>query len=309
MDGGMDDVTESDVGGPIVAFDIGGSKTHAMRASASSVVSEVIVGSANISSMGDGEAGKQLDQAIAGMGGADGVDVVVAGSAGIDAPSAAARLERLLAERFTTAQIRVVNDTQLILGAAGLDDGIALISGTGAVAWGRSGEATGRAGGWGHLLGDEGSGYWVAREAIRLALADHDAGRPQSELAGLLLAECDLGAVVDFLDAFYTWTPRYWAQRAHLVFEQAAAGEPRCTDIVDRSADALAGLVIRVAQILDIDGPVVCGGGQVVHQDMLQSRLRERLAAAGISDVRALGAEPVQGAVRLGRAILGRSGA
>ncbi|MGW0037831.1 N-acetylglucosamine kinase [Gordonia sp. NPDC003376] len=302
-------MTESSVGGTIVALDIGGSKTHAMRASASSVVSEVIVGSANISSMGDGEAGKQLDRAIAAMGGAGGVDVVVAGSAGIDAPSAAGRLERLLTERFTTAQIWVVNDTQLILGAADLDDGIALISGTGAVAWGRSGLATGRAGGWGHLLGDEGSGYWVAREAIRLALADHDAGRGESELADLLLTECELGSVVDFLDAFYTRTPRFWAQRAHLVFEQAAAGEPRCTDIIDRSAAALAGLVIRVAQILDIDGPVVCGGGQVVHQEMLQRRLRERLAVAGIRDVRVLDADPVHGAVRLGRTILDRPGA
>ena len=68
-----------------------------------------------------------------------------------------------------------------ILAAAGLDEGIALIAGTGSVAWGR--DRTGRsarAGGWGYLLGDEGSGYAVVRETVRhaLRLARPGAGDP-----------------------------------------------------------------------------------------------------------------------------------
>ena len=69
--------------------------------------------------------------------------------------------------------MRIVHDTQLILAAADVQDGIALISGTGSVAWGRTPDGrTARAGGWGYLLGDEGSGYWVGRQAVRHALSD-----------------------------------------------------------------------------------------------------------------------------------------
>ena len=93
------------------------------------------------------------------------VAAVCAGAAGVDTPDGAARLRDLLAQRLPAAAIRVVHDSELILAAAGLDAGIAVIAGTGSVAWGRRDDGTAaRAGGWGYLLGDEGSGYWVARE-------------------------------------------------------------------------------------------------------------------------------------------------
>lgn len=51
-----------------------------------------------------------------------------------------------------------MHDTQLLLAAAGRDEGVALISGTGSVAWGRRRDGVhARAGGWGYLHGDEGS--------------------------------------------------------------------------------------------------------------------------------------------------------
>jgi N-acetylglucosamine kinase-like BadF-type ATPase len=74
------------------------------------------------------------------------------------------------------------------LPAAGLTDGVAVICGTGSVAVGSHDGRTVQAGGWGFLLGDEGGGYWVVREALRHLLDRRDHGAPPGPLGGQLLA-------------------------------------------------------------------------------------------------------------------------
>ena len=88
--------------------------------------------------------------------------------AGAEVPAARSRLEALLGRMLPGCRLSVVHDTRLVLAAAGLDSGIALVAGTGSVAYGRT--ANGREaqrGGWGWMLGDDGSGVWIAREAAR----------------------------------------------------------------------------------------------------------------------------------------------
>ena len=207
-------------------------------------------------------------------------------------------------ERVPGATVSVVHDTHLILAAAGVDEGIALISGTGAVAWGRTSTGTARAGGWGHLLGDEGSGYWVAREAVRQALHDLDLGNPVSPLTDRLVAECGVDDPFSLLDHFYTRADRqYWARRSAAVFELAAQGDPRGNAIVEAASEALGDLVVTVAQRLGISGPVVLAGGQAVNQPELQRRVSEILARHDIADIRILDVDPVHGAVRLAQAL------
>lgn len=284
----------------VLAFDIGGSKTHAVRAENGTVVAEAIVGSANVATVGDAEAGRQLDVAIERLGGGAGVRAACAGAAGVDTPASEARLRTLLAQRLPGAAIRVVHDSQLILAAAGVEDGIAVISGTGSVAWGRHGTRMARAGGWGYLLGDEGSGYWVAREAVRRTLCAADRGAHAEQLGQLIAADCGLPDVTELLDHFYTQTDRrYWAGRARVVFELAHAGDPTSRQIVDTAAGALTELATRVAGRLGIDGPVVLAGGQAVHQTRLQELVRDKGSAAGLADIRVLDVDPVRGAVRL----------
>src|SRR5271170_4762879 len=52
--------------------------------------------------------------------------------------------------------------------------GIVMISGTGSCVYGRNGSQVARAGGWGHLLGDHGSGYWIAVAGLRAAIREYD---------------------------------------------------------------------------------------------------------------------------------------
>jgi N-acetylglucosamine kinase-like BadF-type ATPase len=79
----------------------------------------------------------------------------------------------------------VVNDVVAAWAAAtDAQPGIGVISGTGSNVFGvgRDGRSW-RAGGWGHLLGDEGSGYWIGRESIKLALHDRDGTGPHTALS------------------------------------------------------------------------------------------------------------------------------
>lgn len=289
----------------VLALDIGGSKTHAVLARNGAVVAESIVGSANVSSVGVAEAGRQIDVVIERLGGPAGIRAVCAGAAGVDTPSSVKVLRDLIAERVPDARVRVVHDSQIILAAAGVLDGIAVISGTGSVAWGRSGDASARAGGWGYLLGDEGSGYWVAREAIRRLLARMDDNHPGQPLGQELAADCGLSDAVELLNHFYAQTDRrYWAGRARVVFEMAKAGEPLSTGIVDAAATALAELVLQVGARLQMTGPVVMAGGLAVNQPALQRGVRRVLGARGFTDVRVLAVDPVRGAVELAQRLL-----
>ncbi len=291
--------------GAVLAFDIGGSKTHAMRVESDGSSTEVVVGSANVSSVGDAEAGRQLDAAIDQLGGARGVTAVCAGAAGVDTPVAVQRLRTLITERVGCARTRIVHDSQLILAAAGVDDGIAVISGTGSVAWARNGDRTARAGGWGYLLGDEGSGYWVAREAVRGTLDAVDKGTPAGELGQMLAADCGLTDHTELLNHFYQQSDRrYWAGRSRVVFELAHSGDTACLGIVDAAAQALTSLAVQVGSRLEPTGPVVLAGGLIVHQPMLADRVRHHLDAHHYTDVRILDVDPVHGAVRLAQQLI-----
>src|SRR6185503_16044016 len=274
-----------------------------VRAENGTVV-EALAGSANVSSVGTEEAGRQLDVILQQLGG-NGISAVCAGAAGVDTPASEARLRHLLAERLPDARIRVVHDSQLILAAAGVLDGIAVISGTGSVAWGRHDGQHARAGGWGYLLGDEGSGYWVAREAVRRTLARVDRDEPADRLGQQLAADCGLQFPEQLLDHFYAQPERrYWAGRARVVFELAKGGDEVSTSIVDAAGTALAGLASAVATRLGSPGPVVLAGGLAVNQPALQKVARQQLTERGISDVRVLAVDPVRGAVELAQRLL-----
>ena len=118
--------------GAVLGLDIGGSKTQGLLVDGADVVAEAFAGSANIASVGEQEAGRQLDALLSGLEGYA-VAAACAGAAGADTPEGEARLARLLQGRLPDARVRVVHDSWLLLAAAGLDTGVAVISGTGSV--------------------------------------------------------------------------------------------------------------------------------------------------------------------------------
>ena len=296
----------------VIGIDVGGSKTHGVRVATDAelgdtLVSEATVGSANIVSVGAEVTAARLGELAEALG--SDVDAVCVGAAGADTPQAKSLLLSLARRAFPTGRVRVVHDTSLVLAAAGLHSGAVGISGTGSAAWGRNpaGDEA-RAGGWGYLLGDEGSAYGVVRAAMRHVLDRNDDGDGLDELSRALMRSCGASDVHELLDEFYRApSRRTWAARAPLVLELAESGDASAVAIVDAAAAELVQALSRVCRRLGMDGPVVLAGGLAVRQPVLQEAVRRGLAHHGVHDVRVLDRAPVYGAVTLAQELAGRN--
>ncbi|HVD46858.1 MAG TPA: BadF/BadG/BcrA/BcrD ATPase family protein [Candidatus Limnocylindria bacterium] len=279
----------------VLGLDIGGSSSRARLSARGRVLAEAEGPGANVAALTPAVAERRLTALLADLGPAHPV-ACCAGAAGAEVPEARLRLEQLLTRLLPDCQITVVHDTRLVLAAAGLESGIALIAGTGSVAYGRDRRGReSRAGGWGWLVGDDGSGAWLAREAAREVMRRADAGEKYGPLGEAVLAAAQVGGAGELLGRLHTFRePGRWAALAHVVFDTASS-DSGADALVGSAADGLAGLVERVRKALSIKGPVVLAGGLILNQARLESAVRRRLGRA----VLRLEEPPVAGAVRI----------
>ncbi|OLC27978.1 MAG: hypothetical protein AUG06_03250 [Actinobacteria bacterium 13_1_20CM_2_65_11] len=280
--------------GCFLGLDIGGSSSRARCVEDGRIVAEAQGPGANVAALRPRTVEGRIGALLAGMG-AISADACCAGSAGAEVPVGRARLERLLTAVLPGCKVTVVHDARLVLAAAGIDYGIALISGTGSVAYGRDRDGReARAGGWGWLVGDDGSGAWLTREASREVLRRSDAGEQLGKLGEAMLGVTRARHATDLMGRLHRLNePGEWAALAGVVFESAGE-DPGAASLVERAAFALADLVESVRKRLSIDGPVVLAGGQLLNQPRLETAVRRLLGAA----IR-LEEPPVAGAVRL----------
>lgn len=230
------------------------------------------------------------------------------GLSGVDRPADHELIQGWADGRQLARSLRVVNDAQLVV-AAGTPDGygVGLICGTGTIAVGRGIDGRiARAGGWGYLLGDEGSGYDISLRALRAAAQAADGRGPAHTLLGELLAMWELQGAFDLIPHIYN-KPDPRAQLADippLVTRLAEDGDPTCCAILEGAARELADAVIAAANQLDIRGgiPVALAGSVILRTPMLSRMLGEEMGRRGRpADPLTLVDEPTQGAIRMAR--------
>jgi glucosamine kinase len=285
-----------------LGLDIGGSSSRARLRDNEHTVIDVEGPGANVATLDPGLVGDRLTALLAKLG-----DIrptaCCAGAAGAEVPAGRIRLERLLEQMFPECLLTVVHDARLVLAAARQEAGIALIAGTGSVAYGRT--ANGREaqrGGWGWMIGDDGGGAWVAREAAREVMRRADAGLPPGELGQALLKSCGaLNARELSANLHAMREPMQWAAAAAAVFDTAES-DRGAMEIVLRAASALGGLVREVQDSLGVDGPIVLAGGLLLNQPRLEAAVREQVSSHCVR----LDEPPVEGAVRLAEELLQR---
>jgi N-acetylglucosamine kinase-like BadF-type ATPase len=153
-------------------------------------------------------------------------------------------------------------------------DGYALIAGTGTVAARiRGGRLDRVAGGRGWLLGDAGGGFWIGHAVARAVVASLDGQGQDTALTGLVLEamriEADMGtpagrteALRQLVSALYSRPPISLAEFAPLAF---AAHEDRVARSVLVEASAALADLLSVVRAPDLPGPLVVGGGVIVH--------------------------------------------
>ena len=180
------------------------------------------------------------------------------------------------------------------------------MAGTGSIAYGRRADGcTARAGGWGYLLGDEGSGYRIALEALqRVARAEDGRGMP-TMLTRRLLTHLGLAAASELVPLVYggRLDRAALAALAPLVLEEAEQGDPVAEAIVRGAAGELAdlaGAVVRRLGWENVHVPLVLAGGVLVANAGYRERVVEAVRGWKIvPDPVVVVTEPVQGAVRL----------
>jgi glucosamine kinase len=298
----------------LLGLDIGGTLSRARVCMDGDVVAEAEAASASLTANGADGATAALADLLAQLPLDPNrpFDAVCAGSAGSNVPGAREFLHDRLAPLTKAGTVVIVNDAMLVLPAAGLDAGVGVICGTGSIAVGRWQQREARSGGFGYLLGDEGSGYWIARAALRALLDRRDRGVPLGVLGDHLLAAEGVDSIDALHRLFYDQPyPRHWARHAPLVLD---SGDPAATLITAEAAQALAALVASTAQRLGAPAgpPVVLAGGLMAHLALRAATERAIGEALPGSDVRVLTEPPVTGAVRLAgaavrlRAVLAR---
>jgi N-acetylglucosamine kinase-like BadF-type ATPase len=232
---------------------------------------------------------------------------ICVGMAGVDREDDAATVRGIMQRIAYKARLVVVNDALISLVAgAGREPGVVIVAGTGSIAYGRDGlNRAARAGGWGYVLGDEGSGYWIGRHAVRAVVRDADGrGRPTS-LTRRVLAHFKLSRAQDLVRAVYhtPLSPSALAALADCVREAHAEHDQTATWILERAVGELmasAASVVRQLKMEDAAFPFVLAGGMFRAVPWLGRELTRRLPQiAPRSRVLALDTEPAAGAVQL----------
>jgi N-acetylglucosamine kinase-like BadF-type ATPase len=150
----------------------------------------------------------------------------------------------ILAAILRVDRLVVTNDAVIALAGATLTgQGIITIAGTGSIAFGRNPAGrTSRAGGWGHIFGDEGGGFDIARQAARAALRLEEGWGPPTTLREELLAATESATADEMLHRFYTddWPRSRVATLARLVDAAAVESDAVALGILSGAAQQLA---------------------------------------------------------------------
>src|SRR5256886_300398 len=165
------------------------------------------------------------------------------GIAGADPPAHRQEVVDSLSIFFPRGNFTVDNDARIALtGAIGFGGGVVVIAGTGSVAYGRNAEgAEARAGGWGPIIGDEGSGYGIAREGLAAILRAHDGRGPATKMTEILKERYDMKPedLPPFVYAQTTQTDDI-ARFGKLVIDAAQDDAAAAKEILDRAGRSLA---------------------------------------------------------------------
>ena len=228
------------------------------------------------------------------------------GIAGADHPAHRQEVVDSLSIFFPRGNFSVDNDARIALtGAIGFGPGLVVIAGTGSVAFGRSAEGMeARAGGWGPVIGDEGSGYAIARAGLAAILRAHDGRGPATKMTEILKERHDMKPedLPRFVYAQATHADDI-ARFGRLVIDAAREGDEAARAILEEAGRELGTAALAVARRLRLvrgPFPVAYVGGAFHAGDALLEPMRKAiLSEAPQAQIGPPRNTPVEGAAQM----------
>lgn len=298
----------------VIGIDAGGTKTVCQLAGEDgAIVAEARGPGANLQATGELAVEKTLhalmDRVLDGRAAPHAICV---GMAGVDRPGDTAVVRGILQRIGRGAQTLIVNDALIALEAGAPDaPGVVLLAGTGSIAYGRdAGGRAARAGGWGYVLGDEGSGFWIGRQALRAVVRETDERGGPTALTARALAHFGVRRPQELIREIYAGGVRPAAVASFAADVQAAfdEGDHSAAVILEAAVRELllsARSVVTRLALEDSAFRFVLAGGMFRAVPWMSAELEQKLPAlAARSHVLRLSEEPALGATRLARALV-----
>lgn len=294
----------------VLGIDAGGTKTVCLLADdRGRILAEGRGPGANLQASGELEVEKVLHHVMETAVGDRGTQpaAVCLGIAGVDREDDADLVRAIMRRISPGRRVLVVNDALIALVAgAGTGPGIVIVAGTGSIAYGRSASGmAARTGGWGHVIGDEGSGYWIGRRALAAVVRQVDGRGPETRLTADVLAHFGVPDAAGLVRIVYKRdVPRgNVATLGPIVQKAHEQGDAVATQILEEAAEELLLAARSVASRLEMRGdefPFILSGGAFRVVPWLVAELERRLVEiAPRSHARLLTDEPAVGAVAL----------
>lgn len=293
-----------------LAIDGGGTKTECVIGDEQRVLGSAVGSTIKIKKVGNKTAAEALQSAIhdackrANVK-PDEFSRTCIGLAGSSIPEVS-QWTRATLQRLVSGQVLVVNDTTIAHHAAfGGGPGVLVIAGTGSNVLGinERGESA-RAGGWGPIISDEGSGFWIGRTAVAQSMRAHDAGR-STELLSAITHAWGLASREDVVAMANSNPPPDFAALLPAVLQCADAGDALAREILSSAANELAQLTrIVVRKLWNGDGKIhiALTGGVFTHSAQIRQMFSNAIQAErrGI-EVTPEPVHPVMGALAMAR--------
>lgn len=266
-------------------IDGGGTKTVVVLVDETGVeVSRVQTTTSNAAVVGHDAAGNvlraALHEALREVDGKTKISAGWFGLSGSDRPEDHLRLRPFVQDLVIDAYM--TNDAELVLGALPDSVGVAIVSGTGSIAFGRNADGNrARAGGWGQIIGDEGSGYDFARRMFDAYARDVDGRGPKTALTARLIWRLSLTEPHQLISYVYNsdTSKAEIAKLSHIVVEEADAGDAVAREIIAASARELAITASAVARRLGFQTtlPLALTGSMLVLVDRFRNLVLDDL--------------------------------
>lgn len=270
----------------VAGIDGGGTHTRLeLRDGENRYVCRKEFGPFNLNAIGEAAFRRLLRQVFAACGAMEECAGLCVGGAGVSNPELREILEQELERVRFQGSWKLCGDQEIALRGAMEEPGIVVIAGTGSICFGRNAQnQTARSGGFGHLIDDGGSGYFLGREVLSLAVRQWD-GRT---LGGEILEEVyrRLGkaapeAIVSFVYAPQTDKAAI-ARFSSVALELGEKGNAAALELLERGARELYELAAAVQQRLALQNcPIALLGGLLEKDNIYRRQTAKMLSELG----------------------------